>query len=132
MIANCTDIISIGPELAAPQILFHGRLSPKYLSCGDTLEYLNNPSSRKLGMGAAQYMDMVIIHTQSFKFDIISFLNPYRCLSDYFDNFLVQQRFSIFYGKYDMIVDRPGTMISLMDFIRSLFHAPTLAHKVTP
>jgi len=83
-------------------------------------------------MRSAQHMDMVVIHTQSFQFDIVSFLNLYRCLSDYFDNFLIQQRFPVLHRKNNMIVNRPSTMIAFVDCIRSLFHAPTLAHKVTP
>ncbi len=132
MIANCTSIISIGPELAAPQILFYGWLSPKYFSCRNTLEYLNDLSCCNFWMGSAQHMDMIVIHAQSFQLNIISFLNPYRCLSDYFYNFLVQQRLPILHRKYNMIVDRPRAMITFVDFARSLFHAPTLAHKVTP
>jgi hypothetical protein len=31
-----------------------------------------------------------------------------------------------------MVVDRPSTMISFVHFMRSLFHARSLAHKVTP
>ncbi len=132
MIANRSSIIPIGPELAAPQILFHGWLSPKYLSCRNTLEYLNYLSRCNFRVGSAQHMDMVVIHAQSFQLDIVSFLNPYRCLSNYFNNFLVQQRLPVLHRKYDMIVDRPSTMIAFADFVRSLFHAPTLAHKVTP
>jgi hypothetical protein len=31
-----------------------------------------------------------------------------------------------------MVVDGPRTMIAFMHLIRSLFHARSLAHKVTP
>jgi hypothetical protein len=58
-------------------------------------------------------------------------LYPYRGPSDDFHHIFIQQRFPIFHRKHYVVVYRPRTMISLV-YLRSLFHAPSLTHKVTP
>jgi len=131
MLTYCTRIIAIRPKFASPQVLFDCGLSPEYLTPSDTLEYLSNPACRNLGMRPTQYVDMIIIHAHPLYFYFVSFLDFYGGLSDYFHHIPIQQGFTIFHRKYDVIVNRPRTVASLVS-LRSLFHVPSLTHKVTP
>jgi len=76
-------------------------------------------------------MDMIIVHTHPLNYDLISLLYPYRGFLYYIHHITIKQHFPIFHRKYYVIVYLPRTMISLV-YLKSLFHAPSLTHKVTP
>ena len=75
MLPNCARKITIRPEFASPQLLFHLWAMPEYLSCSETLYYSYDLRHAIRRNRLHQKMDMIPICTNLQKFHLITLLN---------------------------------------------------------
>src|SRR5512136_173230 len=81
-LANCCNIIAIGPKLTAPKFFFYRWLASKYFSGCYALEYLHNPTGRYLRMRPAQEVNMVLVTADRFHFNRMPFGNSFSRFLD--------------------------------------------------
>jgi hypothetical protein len=126
-------VVPIGPKLPAPQYPLHRGLSAKDLPRRDALEYLHNPAWSHFRMCTAEQMDMILVRPDRLHLDRKPFRDLCRRLLDNRRHHLIQQRFPVFHGKNNMVVDLPRTVRSLSDCLAPLVrHTPEGTRKDCP
>ena len=126
-------VVPIGPKLPAPQYPLHRGLSAKDLPRRDALEYLHNPAWSHFRMCTAEQMDMILVRPDRLHLDRKPFRDLCRRLLDNRRHHLIQQRFPVFHGKNNMVVDLPRTVRSLSDCLAPLVrHTPEGTRKDSP
>src|SRR6266705_27850 len=126
-------IVPVGPKLPAPQYPLHSRLSAKNLPRRDALEYLHNPAGSHFRMRTAEQMDVILVRPNRFHLDRKPFRDLGSRLLDNRRHHLIQQRFPVFHGKDNMVVDLLRTVRSLSDCLVPLVrHTPEGTRKDCP
>jgi len=126
-------IVPVSPKLPAPQYPLHSRLSAKNLPRRDALEYLHNPAWSHFRMCTAEQMDVILVRPNRFHLDRKPFRDLSSRLLDNRRHHLIQQRFPVFHGKDNMVVDLPRTVRSLSDRLVPLVcHTPEGTRKDCP
>ena len=93
---NRIDIISTRPELTTPQYFLGFRMPFEYLFPCNTFYCLNNIPWTLHRHTLYQKMHMILINSNFYKMDLVSFSYPYACLFQTFRNFFCKNFSSIF------------------------------------
>ena len=72
MLTDCTDIVAITPELAAPQLLFHAWHTGKDFTCGQAFDYLHDLGGAIAGYRLNQKMHMVTVRADFQKHQFVA------------------------------------------------------------
>src|SRR5512147_239652 len=103
MLSNCTDIVSITPELAAPQFLLYRRNSCKDFTRGQALDDLHDPGWTIAWHRLHQKMHMIPIGTNFYEYNVIALCNVQAHRFQDLIHFFTGDDSSVFGGTHDMV-----------------------------
>ena len=103
-LADRGDVKSITPEFTAPEVFFERRKSLEEFSCRDAFEDANNFRPAVFRRERYEDVDVIEICTDFFKSDVIAEGDFLRNLCDRERDIVLEQRFTIFDGKDNVVV----------------------------
>ena len=103
MAAHCVHIITLGPELTAPQLTLHLRMKTENLLRRDALHQLNLPTRTQKRYALNQKMDMVLVRADLNELQLIALRYLQTNLSKALVNLFGENNTTIFRRTYIMV-----------------------------